>query len=262
MERNGAVVMKMAERIHRGKQPKPPRIVLYGTEGIGKSTFGAASPSPIFIPTEDGLSEIDGDKFPLAMSLDDILAALADLRAEEHEYQAVVIDSLDWLERMIFDEICQQYSVSSIEKVDGGYGRGYVHALAPWRQVLGQLDALRNERGMVVICVAHAKVERFEDPESSAYDRYVPRLHKHASSLICEWADAVLFATRKIRVQQEDAGFNRKRGVAFGIGKEGGERIIRTIGGPACIAKNRYHLPEEIALSWPAFMAAMTNSHS
>ena len=112
---------------------------------------------------------------------------------------------------------------------------------------------------MVVLCIPHTKIEKFEDPEATAYDRYSPRLHKHACSLVCEWADAVMFATRKIRVQTEDAGFNRKRGVAFGIGKDGGERMLRTIGGPSCVAKNRYSLPEQLPLSWPAFMAAFTN---
>lgn len=251
--------MSMLARIHRGKQPLPPRLVLYGTEGIGKSTFAAQAPAPIFIQTEDGLSEIACDKFPLAQTFDEVLASLTALHAEQHDYQSVVIDSLDWLERLIFDELCRQFNVPSIEKVDGGYAKGYTHALTHWRQVLGLLNRLRIERGMVVLCIAHAKVEKFDDPEATAYDRYSPRLHKHACGLVCEWADAVLFATRKIRVQAEDAGFNRKRGLAFALGKDGGERVLRTIGGPSCVAKNRYSLPEELSLSWPAFMGALMN---
>lgn len=251
--------MSLLARIHRGKQPLPPRLILYGTEGIGKSTFASQAPSPVFVQTEDGLSEIACDKFPLAMTLDDVVSSLTALHAEQHDYQSVVIDSLDWLERLIFDELCRQYDVTSIEKVDGGYAKGYTHALTHWRKVLSLLNRLRVERGMVVLCIAHAKVEKFEDPESSAYDRYSPRLNKHACGLVCEWADAVMFATRKIRVQSEDAGFNRKRGVAFALGKDGGERVIRTIGGPSCVAKNRFSLPEELPLSWPAFMAALVN---
>jgi len=250
--------LSLLNAIHRGKQRMPPRIVPYGLEGIGKTTFAAGSPSPIFIPTEDGLSEIDCASFPLATKLSDVIEYLDSLRREPHEFQTVVIDSLDWLERLIWDELCREHNVSSIEKVDGGYARGYTHALTPWRQILGQLNALRSERNMAVIGIAHSKVERFEDPETSSYDRYTPRLHKHACGLVCEWADAVLFATRKMRVQSEDAGFNRKRGVAFGLGKDGGERILRTVGSPACVAKNRFSLPEELPLSWSAFMAAMT----
>jgi hypothetical protein len=115
---------------------------------------------------------------------------------------------------------------------------------------------------MVVLLIAHTKVERFEDPESSAYDRYSPRLHKHAAALICEWCDAVLFATRKIRTQTEDAGFNRKRTIANAIGKDGGERILRCVGGPSCIAKNRFGIVEELPLSWAAFMAALSNNQT
>lgn len=250
--------MSRLAQIQRGKQPQAPRLIVYGTEGIGKSTFASQAPKPIFLQTEDGLSEIDCDRFLLARTFDDVIDSLNSLLTEEHDYQTVAIDSLDWLERLIFDELCRQHNVSSIEKVDGGYARGYTHALTQWRLLLSLLNRLRDERGMIVIGIAHAKVERFEDPEATAYDRYTPRLHKHACGLVCEWSDAVLFATRKIRVQSEDAGFNRKRSMAVALGKDGGERIIRTIGGPSCVAKNRFGLPEELPLSWPAFMSALT----
>lgn len=250
--------MSRLAQIQRGKQPQPPRLIVYGTEGIGKSTFASQAPKPVFIRTEDGLGEIDCDKFPLAQSLGDVLEFVNSLITEQHDYQTVAIDSMDWLERQIFDELCRQHNVSSIEKVDGGYAKGYTLALTHWRLLLSLLNRLRDERGMIVIGIAHAKVERFEDPEATAYDRYTPRLHKHACGLVCEWSDAVLFATRKIRVQSEDAGFNRKRGMAVALGKDGGERIIRTIGGPSCVAKNRFGLPEELPLSWSAFMSALT----
>jgi hypothetical protein len=161
-----------------------------------------------------------------------------------------------------WDKLCAQYGVNSIEKVDGGYARGYTHALTFWREIIDHLNALRNARGMVVLLIAHSKVERFEDPESSPCDRYSPRLHKHAAALISEWCDAVLFATRKIRTQTEDAGFNRKRTIAHAIGKDGGERILRCVGGPSCVAKNRYGIAEELPLSWAAFMTALSNNHT
>lgn len=251
--------MSLLSQVQRGRQPMPPRLVVYGTEGVGKSTFASQAPSPVFVPTEDGLSEIDCHRFPLATSFDEVLAALTELHSEKHDYQTVALDSLDWLERLIFDALCRQYNVSCIEKVDGGYARGYTHALGYWRQILDALNRLRVDRGMVVICIAHAKVEKFEDPESSAYDRYSPRLNKHASALVCEWSDAVLFATRKFRTQSEDKGFNRKRTIATALGKDGGERILRCVGGPSCIAKNRYGITDELPLSWAAFVEAMSN---
>ncbi|MBI1900549.1 MAG: ATP-binding protein [Planctomycetia bacterium] len=253
--------MSLMARVERGKTTKPPRILAYGVEGIGKSTFGSQAPKPVFIQTEDGLDEIDCVKFPLATSYEDVVSALSELRTEEHDYESVVIDSADWLERLIFDKLCAQHGVNSIEKVDGGYAKGYTHALTYWREIIGHLNALRTARGMVVLLIAHAKVDRFEDPEAPAYDRYVPRLHKHAAALLSEWCDAVLFATRKFRTQTEDAGFNRKRTIAHAIGQDGGERILRCVGSPSCVAKNRYGITEELPLSWHSFMNALSNNH-
>ena len=103
--------MSMLENIQTGRENKPPRIMVYGQEGVGKSTLGASAPDPIFIQTEDGLGEIDTCKFPLAGSLSDVLAELTALRDEEHNFRTVVIDSLDWLERLIFDEVCKEFGV-------------------------------------------------------------------------------------------------------------------------------------------------------
>lgn len=252
--------MSLLAQIHSGRRPSPPRLDVYGMEGIGKSTLASQAPKPIFIPTEDGLDQIDCDSFPLARSQADVEIALKALIEEKHSYETVVIDSLDWLERLIWDALCVQYGVNSIEKVDGGYARGYTHALTPWRQILSHLDTLRSQRGMCVILLAHAKVEKFEDPENAAYDRYSPRLHKHANALITEWADAVLFATRKIITKTEEGGFGRDRTIAAGLGKDGGERVLRCVGSPACLAKNRYSLPAELPLSWPALMNAIVAS--
>jgi hypothetical protein len=247
----------MMEKIHHGRRHTPPRFVIYGTEGIGKSTLAAAAPKPIFIQTEDGLDQIACASFPLATRLADVDAALRTLIQEKHDFETVVLDSADWLERLVWDALCEQYGVNSIEKVDGGYAKGYIHALTLWRRLLGDLNALRNQRGMCVILLAHARVEKFEDPEVSAYDRYSPRLHKHVTAILTEWADAVLFATRKIITKTEEGGFGRERTIAAGLGKDGGERVLRTVGSPACVAKNRYGLPAELPLSWPALMQAL-----
>ncbi|MDL5053333.1 ATP-binding protein [Oscillatoria laete-virens NRMC-F 0139] len=249
--------MSMLESVISGIEQKPPRLIVYGCEGVGKSTFAADAPDPIFIPTEDGVGRINCKRLPLVTHFDQLLNALVELYTAEHPYKTVVIDSLDWLERLVFDVVCKEFNVKSIEKADGGYARGYTHALNYWRKLIEGLDALRNERNMGVILIAHAKVERFEDPEAPVYDRYSPRIHKHASALLCEWSDAVLFATRKIRTQTEEAGFGRERTIAVSIGKDGGERVLRTVGGPSCVAKNRFGLPSEIPLTWSAFAAGL-----
>lgn len=242
--------MSLLDNITTGRESRPPRIMIYGSEGVGKSTFAASAPKALFVQTEDGLSEINCSRLQLCNNFDDVAAQLKAVRDEKHEYQTLCLDSLDWLERLIWDRVSNDYGVKCIEKADGGYGKGYTHALTYWRQVVSLLNDIRSRRNMAVILIAHAKVERFEDPEHASYDRYTPRLHKLACSLVCEWVDAVLFATRRMRVDADT-------GKAAPIGADGGERVIRTNGSPACIAKNRFSLPTELPLSWTAFVECL-----
>ena len=194
--------------IQRGRAEHPRRTMVYGVHGVGKSTFGAMAEKPIFIQTEEGINDLEADRFPVATAYQDVLGALSALYSDEHEYQTVVIDSLDWLERLIWAEVCSKRGVESIEDI--GYAKGYVFALTQWREVISGLDALRNERGMQIILIAHARIEKFDNPETESYDRYVPRLNKHASALVQEWCDEVLFATYRVHTKHTDEGFNRK----------------------------------------------------
>lgn len=237
----------LLKQIQRGRTQLPRRVMLYGTHGIGKSTFGAMAENPIFIATEDGLGDIACESFPLARSLGDVMAALETLYSGDHGYRTVVIDSLDWLERLIWADVCRDRGVNSIEDI--GYAKGYAFAIEKWRTVLRALDALRSDRGMTVIVIAHAKIEKFENPETEPYDRYSPRLHKLASALVQEWADEVLFATYKVLTVKVDEAFNKAKHNGVGTG----ERIIRTVERPAHVAKNRLNLPEELPLDYRVF---------
>ncbi len=239
--------MNLMQQIHSGKRPAPRRALLYGVQGVGKSLFASRSPKPVFLQTEDGLGEIDCEKFPLTTSYEQAIAALSELYSEKHPYQTIVVDSLDWLERLIWAEVCRKRNVESIEDI--GYGKGYILALTQWREFLTGLEALRNERGMMTILVAHSRIERFENPETETYDRYVPRLHKLAAAVVQEWCDEVLFATYRVHTKKTDEGFNRKRTQAIGSG----ERILRTTERPSHLAKNRLNLPEELPLEWAAY---------
>ena len=241
--------MTALSMIQRGRAEHPRRTMVYGVHGVGKSTFGAMAEKPIFIQTEEGINDLDADRFPVATGYRDVLGALSALYSDEHEYQTVVIDSLDWLERLIWAEVCSKRGVESIEDI--GYAKGYVFALTQWREVISGLDALRNERGMQIILIAHARIEKFDNPETESYDRYVPRLNKHASALVQEWCDEVLFATYRVHTKHTDEGFNRKRTQGIGTG----ERIVRTSERPAHVAKNRLSLPDEFPLDYRLYAA-------
>ena len=248
--------MSALASIITGAKPGPRRMLVYGTAGIGKSTFAACAPAPIVVQTEDGLGEIDCHKFPVAASFDEVMSHLGALYQEEHAYRTVVIDSLDWLERLIWAKVCSVRQVASIEDI--GYGKGYTFALQYWRDILDGLSALRDRKGMTVVLIAHAKIERFEDPTCDAYDRYVPRLHKTAAAMVAEWCDEVLFASYKVFTKATDEGFNQKR--VQGLGS--GERVLKTTERPAHLAKNRLNLPDELPLAWADFARHLTASNA
>ncbi len=225
-----------------------PRCMVYGVEGIGKSTFASGAPNPIFICTEDGLGSLTVDHFPLAASFSDVMAAIGTLYAEKHEYQTVALDSLDWLETMIWRDVEATHDAKDL-----AYGKGAVIAADKWREVLDGLNALRNDKGMAVVLIAHCTIKRFDSPETEPYDRYQPKLQERSNALIREWCDAVMFANYKTIVKKDDVGFNKT--VARGIST--GERLLYTSERPAYMAKNRYSLPESIPLSWDAFANAI-----
>ncbi len=237
----------LMEQITSGIQMKPRRIMLYGTHGIGKSTFGSMSPSPIFIQTEDGLDQIAADKFPLTKSFEEIMESLRVLYKEPHKYKTIIVDSLDWLEKLIFIKVCEEHKKVNIEDI--GYAKGYTFALTHWRKFFDALNALRNDKGMACILIAHSKIETFQDPENDPYDRYAPKLHKHASSLCQEWVDEILFCNYKVYTKKSEEGFNKKRTT----GKGDGERVMKTTERPSHIAKNRLNLPDELEFTWKTY---------
>jgi hypothetical protein len=240
--------------LNRLSAPKPPRIVLYGPHGVGKTTFGASAPKPVLIQTEDGLGSIDIDHFPLAKSFGEVMEAFGALYTEEHDFETLVVDSLDWLEPLVWAEVCSRNKWSSIE--DAGYGKGYLAAIDVWREYLDAVNGLRNDKGMAVIQIAHTEIRRFDSPETEPYDRYGIKLQKRASELVQEHADMVLFANWKVSVAKADAGFNKK--VARGVGA--GARVLYTEERPAFLAKNRHRLPPELPLDWNALTGAMASS--
>lgn len=229
------------------RAPKPPRILVYGGQGMGKTTFGSLAPKPIFIQTEDGLDAIDSDAFPLARSFQDVFKYLDKLCREEHSYETLVVDSLDWMEPLIWSELIRTRPqnergapVKSIE--DYGYGKGYLMVLDIWDYYIKAINYLRSERNMTIIQIAHSQIRRFENPETDAYDRYEIKLHKGASAKIQEHADAVFFINDSTTIKKEEKGFGGERKRAVGSG----DRYIHTTQKPAFVAKTRYDLPEEI----------------
>lgn len=162
--------------ITKGAGQKPPIVVIHGSPGIGKSTFGACAPNPIFLRTEDGLGMLSPDTFPMAKTWGDVMSALGAIYSEQHDYKTLVIDSLSALEPVIWAQVAADAKKSSVEEL--GYGRGYVLALDYWQQLIQGLISIRDDKGITPVLIAHSEVVRYDSPESEPYDRYQIKLHK------------------------------------------------------------------------------------
>ena len=228
----------------------PPRVVIHGDGGVGKTTFAASAYKPIFLPFEDGLDGIEVDAFPRLGNYQDAIDAIASLAQDQHDYGTAVVDSLDWFEPLVWTDVAKAAGKNSIEEIP--YGKGYAEALPMWRKFLDGLNYLRETRGMAVILIAHSEIKRFEAPDSEPFDRYQIKLHRGANAMVREWADIIGFAHHETAIKKDSNGFStRARGVATG------RRMLRVAETPACVAKNRYSLPDVLPLSWEALVGAM-----
>jgi hypothetical protein len=231
-------------KILTGRQQRPRRVLLYGQEGVGKSTWAAGAPSPIFLDCEGGLADIHCDKSPRLRTLEDVRGALRWLWEQPHDYRSVVLDTVDWVERMIHADVCKADGVKSIEKAAGGFGKGYLAAATEFERLLANMEALASKRGMNLVLLGHCSPTKVLDPEAETYEQWSPDLHKAASSVLREWCDEVLFASYRTVFRKTND--TKQRTLAVGDD----ERYIRTRHSAAVQAKNRLNLPDELPMIW------------
>jgi hypothetical protein len=224
-------------KITSGKQTRAQRVVIYGVESVGKSTFAAQFPRPLFLDVEGGTAHLETDRAEIsdAAELD---AAIRECQTAS--YDTIVIDSIDWTERMLVDQLLAEHKKKSVE--DFGYGKGWVMTAEKMARLLGSLESLINA-GKNVVLIAHSQVKRVEPPDLlAAYDRYELKMSKQCSPLVKEWADELWFFKFKTKTVESESGRSK------GIG--GKERIILTTHSAAYDAKTRSGLAEELPMAW------------
>lgn len=239
----------MGLKIVRGTEKAAVKCVVYGNEGVGKTTLAAKAPKPLILDTEGGSKRISCDRVHVK-SLTDLQGAMLSLSRDAEGYQTIVIDSADWAERFAAEQLLRKAKKDSIE--DFGFGKGYVMLLEMFDKLLAACDQL-CESGLNVIWVAHAKVVRVSPPdENDGYDRYELKLSKQVAPRLKEWADLLLFCTYRMALVEGEDGRTKGRG--------GKERVMHAQRAAAWDAKNRFGLAETLPMQWeplaPIFSAA------
>jgi hypothetical protein len=241
----------MPLNIIRGKKAGAIRAVIYGTEGIGKSTLAAQIPGAVIIDTEDGTGQIDAARV-LALDWRAIEHAVKELTADPQGFSAVVIDTADWLEKALIEHVLRQAGKKSIE--DFGYGKGYTILQEHVVRFLGSVDAL-IAKGVHVVFVAHSKVTRTSPPDQTdGYDRFELKLTKQVAPLLKEWADLVLFCNYRVQIVEGTDGRLKAQG--------GRERIMHAVHSAAWDAKNRFGLPDELPMEFAKIAHLFTGQGS
>ncbi|MGY3724990.1 AAA domain-containing protein [Granulicatella balaenopterae] len=229
-------------QITKGIKARAQKVVIYGTEGIGKSTLAAQFPNTVFIDTEGSTDNMDVARFPKPQTWNDLMHQIDYVSNTPGICDTLVIDTIDWAEHLAIAHLCYQYGKNGIE--DFGYGYGYVYLAETITELLNKLQQL-IDKGINVVLTAHATIKAFTKPdEMGQYDRFELKLGKKSSPLVKEWADMVLFCNYQTTIITDS---KTKKDKAFG-----GERVIHTEHHPAWDAKNRHGLPATLPLSYDA----------
>jgi hypothetical protein len=233
-------------QISKGQVSRPQRVVNYGPEGVGKSTFASHFPNPVFIDVEQGTSHLDVARTPTPNSFQILKQYVAELRADAQGFQTLVIDTADWAERLCIQDVCASNNLSAIGGQDD-FGHSYNLLETAWAKFLDSLTDLSQTQNMNVVLLAHAQMRKFELPEEAgAFDRWELKLQKKTSALLKEWPDMLLFATYKTMVVEI-----KKTKKA-----QGGQRVLRTTHHPCWDAKNRAGLADELPYEFKAIAHA------
>lgn len=234
-------------KITGGVMPAPLKVVLYGVEGIGKSSFAARFPQPVFIDTEGGTGRLDVRRLPAPDSWQMLLDEAAAAADGQVPCQTLVLDTADWAEKLCMAGVCARFKVKGIEDI--GYGKGYTYVKEDFARLLDGLEQVVAS-GRHVVVIAHAALSKFEQPDAvGSYDRWTMKTSKQVAPLLREWCDMLLFANYKTVVEKSGSGPTAKNKAT------GARRVLYTTHNACWDGKNRFGLPDEVPFDYESIRA-------
>lgn len=238
-----------------GVENKKARILLYSMPKVGKTTFASQFPNHLIVDIDGSSERIDCVRTPHIITLNEFLEILESLYSENHSYTTLAIDTIDWLERLIGDEVARINGKKTVEDI--AFGKGYPLVVARWREILKALEQLRIEKGMTILMLSHADTRHYTPPMGDEYDIYAPKLYGKKDktdtslALITEYCDIIAFAHNKVLTKETGTGFNQKTKPVGEV-----ETILYTSSrNPCFIAGNRFNLSPELPFTYAAFLA-------
>jgi hypothetical protein len=226
----------------------------YGAPGRGKTTLASRFPKPLFFALERGIpSGIEVTAVADVDSFEAVMTALREIYSDgAGDYQTIVFDTLDVLEAQLIEFVCAKYQWKNIEAPP--FRKGWVSADDEWRRFIRAITAIRNKHNMTIVLVAHAAIERIDDPRAPSYTCYAPKLHRRARALVMDASDIVGFLAEDLRIVTDDSGFQERTRASATL-----DRFLFLQGRPAFFAKNRFAMPEKIAVPIDFDIATLSN---
>lgn len=231
-------------KVIKGKVQSPWAVLVYGTAGLGKSSWASLAPKPFFLDLENGLDRIECDRSPVISTMEELTAAIQFFAASD--YKTIVFDTADALEKILSTQVCKLHGKDSL--ADFGYGKGEVYLRGEWQKIINVILRLKG-KGKNVIMTAHEQIQKLDDPMTESYDRFVLNIDKKAAPALTAAMDAVLFGRYETIVKSRDESQKNSKTRAVGTGK----RVLYAVESAAWVAKNRFGLPEIVPMSSKLF---------
>lgn len=246
----------MAFEIKKGMIRKAIRVVVYGPEGIGKSTFASQFPGAVFIDTEGSTNQMDVARFPAPTSWEMLLQEVEQVIKDPTSVGTLVIDTVDWAQAKCVESVCAKYKADGIESF--GYGKGYSYVYEEFGKLLNLLNDV-IDKGTNVVLVAHSAIRTFTKPdEMGQYDRYELKLIStpkcSITGMVKEWSDLLLFANYETFIT-EDSKTKKKYAT-------GNRRVMYTEHTAAYDAKNRFGMPSKLDFDYKEISRLFTSTEN